>query len=85
MARKQNNADAKETTMNGTLEIEGMAFGTAGEAMQYSEAAGYGAAVRVDGKNLVVRQAAADRMAAAGVEFAYLCDHDGQIMHIPIN
>jgi hypothetical protein len=47
-------------------------------------------AVRVEGKNLVVARDEADRLAAAGVEFAYLCDHempDGEhrIVTVPVN
>jgi len=67
------------------MQIEGIEFDTAHEAIQYPEAAGFGTAVRVDGRNLVIRQDDADRMAAAGVEFAYLCDHRGRIVHIPVN
>ena len=66
-------------------QIEGIEFDTANEAIQYTHAAGYGTAVRIDGKNLVIRQDDADRMAGAGVEFAYLCDHEGRIVHIPRN
>jgi len=67
------------------MQIEGVEFDTAHEAIQHTEAAGWGTAVRVDGKNLVIREADAERMAAAGVEFAYLCDHEGRIVHIPVN
>ena len=66
-------------------QIEGIEFNTAHEAIQYTHAAGYGTAVRVDGKNLVVRQDDVDRMAAAGVDFVYLCDHKSRIVHIPVN
>ena len=67
------------------MQIEGIEFDTAHEAIQYTDAAGWGVAIRVDRKNLIVREADAQRMSAAGVEFAYLCDHKGRIVHIPVN
>jgi hypothetical protein len=73
-----------------TIEIKSTEFETAGEAIQWTNADGHGVAILLDGKNLVVDQADADRLAAAGVEFAYLCDHemlDGthRIMTVPVN
>ena len=64
-------------------------FDTAGEAIQYAEAAG-GVAILVNGPPQVVSQADAERLGQAGVEFAYLVDHempDGErrIMTIPVN
>ena len=59
-------------------------FGGAGEAVQYSEAAG-GAAILLDREALVVSEKDADRLAAAGVEFAHLFDQDGRVMSIPVN
>jgi hypothetical protein len=34
---------------------------------------------------LVLRQEDADRLAALGASFAYLCDHDRQILTVPVN
>jgi len=73
-----------------TIEFKAIEFETAHEAIQWTEADGRGVAVLVDGKNLVVDRAEADRLAAAGVEFAYLCDHempDGEhrIVTVPVN
>jgi len=73
-----------------TTEFKAIEFETAHEAIQWTEADGCGVAVRVEGKNLVVARAEADRLAAAGVEFAYLCDHqmpDGEhrIVTVPVN
>ena len=73
-----------------TIEFQATEVETAHEAMQWTEADGRGVAVRVDGKNLVVDRAEADRLAAAGVEFAFLCDHempDGEhrIVTVPVN
>ena len=73
-----------------TIEFQATEFETAHEAIQWTEADWRGVAVRVDGKNLVVDRAEADRLAAAGVEFAFLCDHempDGEhrIVTVPVN
>jgi len=51
-------------------------FETADEAVQHTHADGRGVAIRVAARNLVVDPADADRLAAAGIEFAYLCDHE---------
>ncbi len=73
-----------------TIEFTAIEFETAGEAIQWTEAGECGAAVRVDGHNYVVDQAEAERLAAVGVEFAYLHDHempDGghRIVTVPVN
>lgn len=72
-----------------TIEYEAIEFETAGEAIQWTYASGRGVAILLDGPK-VVDQKDADRLAAAGVEFAYLCDHempDGshRIMTVPVN
>jgi hypothetical protein len=72
------------------IEFKAIEFETAGEAIQWTDADGRGEAVRLDGKNYVIEQAEADRLAAAGVEFAYLHDHempDGEhrIVTVPVN
>jgi hypothetical protein len=73
-----------------TIEIKGLEFENADEALQHINASGCGVAISIGGKALVVEQAEADRLAAAGIEFAYLVDHempDGswRIMTIPVN
>jgi hypothetical protein len=70
--------------------ISGIEFPNANEAIQHTEASGRGSAISIGDKVLVVEQAEADRLAIAGVEFAYLVDHempDGshRIMTIPVN
>ena len=60
------------------------------DAMQWAAASGQGEAILLDGKPLVVPQSDCDRLAAAGAEFAYLCNHempDGsyRIMTVPVN
>lgn len=73
-----------------TIEFKAIEFDNASEAIQHTEASGCGHAILLDGRNLVIDQVDADRIAAAGVEFAYLCDHelpDGshRIVTIPVN
>ncbi|MCC6680501.1 MAG: hypothetical protein IT445_06320 [Phycisphaeraceae bacterium] len=67
------------------IEIKATEFPNAHEAIQYTDASGRGEAVYVDGLYLVVEQREADRLQAAGVEFAYLHDHKGRIVTIPVN
>lgn len=64
-------------------------FPNACEALQHSDEFG-GAAITLAGHFYVVEQADADRVAAQGVEFAYLCDHtlpDGthRVVTVPVN
>ncbi len=77
-----------------TIEFPAIEFEYAGEALQQSEGhtdgSGQGRAILCDGKHLVVEEPECDRIEAAGVEFAYLVDHempDGtfRIMTIPVN
>ncbi len=73
-----------------TIEYDAIEFETASEAIQHMYADGRGEAVLLDGKYLNVAKANCDRLAAADIEFAYLCDHkmpDGshRIVTIPVN
>ena len=70
------------------MEFYAIDFKTAGEAIQYADAGG-GRAILLDGPT-VVSQADVHRLEAAGVEFAFLCDHempDGtfRIISVPVN
>lgn len=72
-----------------TIDIKGIEFESADEAVQYAEAGG-GRAVLLEGKHLVVATAEAHRMEEARIEFAYLIDHDlpdgrHRIMTVPVN
>ncbi len=60
---------------------------SAHEALQHLEASGDDRAISVGDKYLTLSQAEADRLAAMGVEFAYLVRHrpTGRIMTIPVN
>ena len=73
-----------------TIQFKAIEFPTAHEAIQWSSASGRSRAILLEGQNYVAEQAEIDRLAAAGVEFAYLCDHempDGthRIMTVPVN
>ncbi len=73
-----------------SIEIKAIEFPTAHEAIQWTYASGKGEAILLRGKNYVAEQSEIDRLAAAGVEFAYLCDHempDGthRIITVPVN
>jgi hypothetical protein len=68
-----------------TIEFEAVEFPSAHEAIQHGFASRHGEAILLGGKNLVVSQEDADRLAAAGVSFAYLCDDAGRIVTVPVN
>jgi hypothetical protein len=58
---------------------------TAHQAIQHLEVSGDDHAILVGDKNLTAKRAEVDRLAEAGIEFAYLVDHQGKIMTIPVN
>jgi hypothetical protein len=58
---------------------------SAHEAVQHLEASGDDHAIMVGDKYLTLKRAEVDRIAAAGIEFAYLFDYHGQIMAVPVN
>lgn len=73
-----------------TVNIQAKQFNSAHEAIQWSEASGDVAVMLpVVGAPkhaaFVVDQEILDELAAKGVEFAYLFDHHGQIMTVPVN
>ena len=59
-----------------SIQIKAIEFPTAHEAIQWTYARGKGEAILLGGKNYVAEQTEIDRLATAGVEFAYLCDHE---------
>jgi hypothetical protein len=72
------------------MQIQAIECVSSSDAIQEANAGGFGEAVLLDGKPMVVPQRDLDRIAAAGVEFAYLCNHqmpDGafRIMTVPVN
>jgi len=73
-----------------TIQIKAVEYSNADEAIQHMDAAGWGEAISIAGKYLVVEQEEADRLAAMGIEFAYLHNYempDGEhrIMTVPVN
>jgi hypothetical protein len=72
------------------ITIQAIECASSSDALQEADASGCGEAVLVNGKPMVVPQADLDRLAAAGVAFAYLHNHemsDGshRIITVPIN
>ena len=74
-----------KTTQAKRIEFQAIEFDSAGEAIQYAQAAGKGEAILLDGKNLVVDQDVPGRLTAGAVEFAYLCQHKKHIVTIPVD
>ena len=74
-----------------TIEFTAIEFDNADEAIQHTYADPRdGVAVLLGGKHYVMPKSEAERLAAAGVEFAYLFDHDlpdgrNIIMTVPVN
>lgn len=65
-------------------------FKTAGESIQHVNASGRGVSILLNGRHLVVELAEAHRLEVAGVEFAYVCEHEmpsgeWRIVTIPVN
>jgi hypothetical protein len=67
------------------IQITGEEHNTAYEAIQCRNAAGWNCAIRVGGTYITTTDAEAQRLEAMGVEFAYLGDHCGMIMTVPVN
>ncbi len=70
---------------NTEITIRATEHPSAHEAIQHLEVSGDDHAILVGNKYLTLKQAEVERIAAAGVEFAYLIDHQGKIMTIPVN
>ncbi len=73
------------------MTIEAIEFDTADEAIQHMCADPRdGVAVLLGEKRYVMQETEAERLAAAGVEFAYLIDHEmpdgsNRIVTVPVN
>ena len=66
------------------MKFKAIDFKTADGAISHAQAEG-STAILIDGNYLVVPEDTADRLGQAKVEFAYLCDHRGRIVTIPVN
>lgn len=71
-----------------TIGFTAIEFKTAHEAIQWTEAGECGCAVLLDGRHYVMERTEAERLAAAGVEFAYSHVHEvhgkERIITVPI-
>ncbi len=67
------------------ITIEATEHPSAHEAIQHLDVSGDDHAILVGDKYLTLKQAEVGRIARAGIEFAYIVDHHGQIMTIPVN
>ena len=67
------------------MKTRAIACQTAQEAIEKAAAMPGHAAILLDGKRLVVTEAEARRLAAAGTGFAYLCNHKGAVVTVPVN
>jgi hypothetical protein len=72
------------TSKRRTLKFLALPCTTSREAVDRAAATG-GEAIILDGRKLVVSPEDAEKLEIAGVYFAYLCDHRGQIMTVPVN
>ncbi|MCX7428040.1 MAG: hypothetical protein NTW96_20730 [Planctomycetia bacterium] len=70
---------------NHEITIRATEHPSAHEAIQHLDVSGDDHAILVGQKYLTLKQAEVERIAAAGIEFAYLVDRDGTIMTIPVN
>ena len=67
------------------ITIRATEHASAHEAIQHLACSGDDHAVVVGNKYLTLKQAEVEKLAAAGIELAYLVDHHGKIMTIPVN
>jgi len=82
-------ADAPAPTPNETAplpcnEVKFFEFPTALEAVRHAAQNG-GKAILMDGRNLVASEPDTQFLAGLGIEFAYLCEHKGRIVTVPVN
>jgi len=73
-----------------SIEFEAIEFESAAQAIQHANASGCGYAILHEGRHLVVSEQEAERLAAAGVEFAYLVECQmasgmWRIVTVPVN
>jgi len=70
---------------NTEITIRATEHRNAHEALQHLDVSGDDHAILVGDKHLTVTHVEMERIAAAGIEFAFLVEHAGQIMTIPVN
>ena len=67
------------------ITIRGTRHRSRHEAIQHLSVSGDDHAVSVGEMYLTITKAEAERLEASGIPFAYLVDHHGKIMTIPVN
>jgi hypothetical protein len=72
------------TRQKATITFQATECATAREAVEQARAL-RGRAIRLDSKYLVVREEDAQRLAAAGISFAWLSELRGLILWVPVN
>jgi hypothetical protein len=65
-------------------DLKFLEFPSAAEAVQYATKNG-SKAIRMAGRNLVASEPDAQFLAALGADFAYLCEHNGRIVTVPVD
>ena len=65
-------------------DLKFLEFPSAAEAIQRARNNG-GKAIRMAGRNLVASEPDAQFLAALGADFAYLCEHNGRIVTVPVD
>jgi hypothetical protein len=65
-------------------DLKFLEFASAIGAIQHATANG-GKAIRMAGRNLVASEPDAQFLAALGADFAYLCEHNGRIVTVPVD
>lgn len=68
-----------------TIEFTGIEFSNDAEAVRFADRDAGEFAVSMAGGSYVLTKAEADRLEMKGVEFAYLFDHQGRIVTVPVN
>jgi len=66
------------------MKFQATEFRTAHEAIEHAEATEQNA-IRMNKKYFTLPETETDRLLEGRVEFAYLCDHNGTIVTIPVN
>jgi hypothetical protein len=68
-----------------TINLHGEVCESARDAIQHRNAAGWEAAILINGQYICTTGKHAERLQATGVPFAYIEDHEGCIITVPVN
>lgn len=67
------------------ITIRATEHSTPREAIQHLDFSGDDYAIVLGGKYLTIEQVEAEKIAAAGIEFAYIFDRGGKLTTVPVN